>query len=65
MEDNWISIKDEKPERKGKELLIWFYSSKDKSITLGYGNEYGYYDMNGTGVSFSKWQYLNPPSPPK
>ena len=64
--NNWISVKDGKPPKKGRDILYWFYSRKNDSVTIGYGDTtYGYFDMGGTGIGFSHWEPVLPPDPPK
>lgn len=63
--DGWILKSEQKPPREGKGVLCWFYSDKRQMAVVGYGNEYGYFDLDGTGIAFSRWQPLTPPNPPK
>lgn len=64
VDDGWISFK-EKPDKSSRENPIWIASIKNKNVTLGYYDfNYGWFDMNGNGLSCSHWKYPTKPELP-
>ena len=62
--DNWKSFKD-KPINSSRENPIWIASKKNQTVTLGYfDKDYGWFDMRGSGLSCSHWQFPIAPSMP-
>lgn len=60
----WIIWKNY-PKDSSRQNPIWVYSSRYKSITLGYSNGSAYFDMNGDGIPCFMWCKLTIPEPPK
>lgn len=59
----WIYFKKEMPPKEGIKKPFLVYRKKTDSVFVAYGNEYGYFDIFGNGISFSYWMPL--PEKPK